>query len=135
MALWGFPALKIEVDDNGGVARDVSAYVTSINGWSKEQILEEITAAGDDDERWGVVGLEKVNQIVLTGPYDDTALGLYKTVADTFTLIRTFTITFDMPGAADVQNVECYILKTDVNPARGALHAVECTLQPTGAVT
>jgi len=135
MAIWGFPALKIELDDEVPALNDISAYVTTINGWTKEQILEELTAAGDDDERWGVVGLNKVQQITLTGPYDDTADGFYDSVSTVITDIRTIKFTFDMPGAADVQQVETYIVSLSVNPARGALHAVVCVLQPTGAVT
>lgn len=135
MAIKGFPALKIELDDEGGVARDVSAYTTHINGWTKEQILEELTAAGDDDERWGIVGLSKAEPVVLTGPYDDAANSLYDTSMIQWATARTLTLTFDMAGAADVQNVETYIESVEIKGERGKLHSVIVTLQPTGAVT
>lgn len=135
MAIFGFPALRIDLDDEVPALNNISAYVTSVNGWTKEQLLEELTAAGDADERWGVVGLDRVEPIVLTGPYDDTASGFLDSVKITWTSLRTLRFTFDMAGAADVQNVECYIRSLSINPSRGALHAVVCTLQPTGAVT
>lgn len=135
MATFGFPALKIELDDNTGAALQIiSQYVTTINGWKKSQILEELTAAGDDDERWGVVGLGKVDPIVLTGPYDDTADGLFDVTKDTWATARTLQFTFDDPGVVDVQNIETYIESVEVKPERGKLHAVIVTLQPTGAV-
>ena len=135
MALKGFPNLKIEIDGEVPALNDVSVYVTAINGWTKEQILEELTSAGDSDERWGVVGLDRVEPITLTGPYDNTASGFYDSVKITWTTARTLKLTFDMAGAADVQQVETYIRSVSVKPERGKLHAVECVLQPTGAVT
>ncbi len=134
MPLEGFPDLVIDFDDEVPVLQDISAYVTTINGWTKEQILEELTAAGDVDERWAVVGLNRVEPIVLTGPYDDAANGLYDCVKTNPHLIRTIQFTFDV-GVADVQKIESYIRSVSVNPARGAFHAVVVTLQPTGAVT
>lgn len=135
MALHGFPNLKVELDDETPALKDISAYVTTINGWTKEQILEELTSAGDDDERWGVVGLDRVEPVVLTGPYDDTADGLLDCTKITWTQARTLQLTFDMAGAADVQTVETYIRSVSLQPERGKLHAVVVTLQPTGAVT
>lgn len=135
MALKGFANLKIELDDETPALKNISAYVTTINGWTKKQIMEELTAAGDADERWGVVGINSVDPIVLTGPYDDSADGLHDVTKITWSQIRTLTLTFDMAGAADVQNVETYIESVSVNPERGKLHAVVVTLQPTGAVT
>jgi len=135
MAFAGYPALKIELDDEVPALKDISTYVTSVNGWTKAQILEEVTGAGDDDERWACVGLGKVEPIILTGPYENTADGLWDVTAITWTEARTLQFTFDMPGAADVQQVETYIQDVSINPERGKLHAVQVTLQPTGAVS
>jgi len=135
MPIWGFPALKVELDDELAAAKDISPYVTHINGWTKEQILEELTSAGDDDERWGVVGFNKVSPVVLTGPYDDAADSLYDVVMIQWITPRTLTLTFDMPGAADVQNVETYIESVEIIVERGKLQSTIVTLQPTGAVT
>jgi len=135
MALKGFPNLKIEIDDEVPALNDVSAYVTTINGWTKEQFLEELTSAGNADERWGCVGFNKVDPVVLTGPYDNAADSLWDVTRITWATARTLTLTFDMAGAADVQSVETYIRSMSINPERGKLHAVVVTLQPTGAVT
>jgi len=135
MALKGFPNLKIQLDDETPALKNISAYVTTVNGWTKKQVLEELTAAGDADERWGVVGLSGAEKVVLTGPYDNTADSLWDCVRITWTTARTLQFTFDMAGAADVQNIETYIESLSINPERGKLHAVVVTLQPTGAVT
>ncbi len=136
MATFGFPALKIELDDNTGAAfQDISAYVTTINGYTPEQILEDISAAGDDDERWAVVGFNRLEPIVLTGPYDNTADGLWDVTRDTLATARRIKFTFDMPGAADTKQVATFIRSSSYKPERAKLHAVEVTLQPTGAVT
>lgn len=138
MGLFGFPDLKIELDDNtGGTLQDISAYVTEISGWSKEQIIQEITAAGDSDDRWANVGITRKGEIVLTGPYDDTANKLVDItkVASDLGQTRTLQLTFDGATAADVETVEAIIMKVERNPSRDALHNYSVTLRPTGAVT
>ena len=132
MTLYGFPALTISLDDETPALKDISPFVTTINGWTKEQILEEITAAGNADEVWAVVGLNRVDPVVLGGPYDSVADGLVDVVSITWSMIRTLTLAF---GGADTQSVEVYIRKTTNKPERGKLHAFEVELQPTGAVT
>lgn len=135
MATWGYPALKIELEDEAPANQNISAFVTTVNGWKKSQILEELTAAGDDDERWGIVGIGKVDPIVLTGPYDDTAPnGLWDVTRITWAQIRVLQFTFDDPTAADVQFISVYIENVEIKPERGKLHALVVTLQPTGAV-
>ena len=130
MALYGFPNLTLSLDDETNNLRDISAYVTQINGWTKEQVLEELTAAGDDDERWGVVGLSGASPVVLSGPYDDTANGLYDCSWMAWETARTFRITLDA-----AQNIETYIESVEIVEERGKLAQVIVTLQPTGAVT
>ena len=134
MAFAGFPDLVVELDGADTALDDISAYVTTINGWKKSQIVEEITAAGDADERWATVGINRVDPIVLTGPYDTADPSLWFQCEDdaTWEVIRTIQFTF---LGADIQKVETYIASFEVNPARGALHAVVVTLQPTGDVT
>jgi hypothetical protein len=136
MALQGFPALKIEIDASvGGALTDISAYVTEINGYTVEQVLEELTAAGDASDRWGVVGFEQKSEIVLTGPYDDQANSLVNLTLNKEGELRSFKLTFDDPGASDTREVECLIRTTERAPSRGALHKYTVTLRPTGAVT
>jgi len=138
MALFGYPDLKIELDvSTGGALGDMSNYVTEISGYSKEAILEEITGAGDADDRWAWTNLIKKGEIVLTGPYDNTADKLVVSTRDAADLgaQRTLQLTFDGATAADVETVECLIQKVERNPARDALHSYSVTLRPTGAVT
>tara|TARA_Y100000310_G_scaffold333905_2_gene412443 strand:+ start:14872 stop:15288 length:417 start_codon:yes stop_codon:yes gene_type:complete len=138
MALFGFPDLKIQLDEStGGSLGDMSAYITEISGYSKEAILEEITAAGDSDDRWAWTNLIKKGEIVLTGPYDNTANKLVVSTRDAGDLgaQRTLEITFDGATAADVETVEVLISKVERNPSRDALHAYSVTLRPTGAIT
>ena len=135
MARFGFPKYKVELDDETPALKDISKYVTTVNGWTKEQILEEITSAGDDDERWAPVLVNRALPVVLTGPYDTVADGLYDVTKDTWANIRTLQQTFDLGVAAHVDIIETYIQSVSVNPARGIFHALVVTLQPTGAVT
>ena len=138
MAVHGFPDLKIEVDTtSGGSLGDISAYVTEINGWTKEAILQEITAAGDADDKWSKVGITRKSEVVLTGPYDTTTDKLVDItkVASDLGETRTLKLTFDGGTAADVQTVECIIMKVERNPQRDQLHSYSVTLKPTGAVT
>ncbi len=136
MALQGFPALKIEIDASvGGALTDISAYVTEINGYTIEQVLEELTSAGDASDRWAAVGFEQKSEIVLTGPYDDQANSLVNLTLNGEGQLRSFKLTFDDPGASDTREVECLIRMTSRNPSRGAFHAYVLTLRPTGAVS
>lgn len=135
MALSGFPDLKIELDASvGGALTDISAYVTEINGYTVEQVLEELTAAGDATDRWAKVGFEQKSEIVLTGPYDDQANSLVALTLDGEGETRTLKLTFDA-GATDTRQVETIIRSTQRNPSRGAFHGYVLTLRPTGAVT
>lgn len=135
MPLEGFPDLKIEIDNTvAGALTDISAYVTTINGYTVEQILEELSSAGDATDRWAAVGFEQKSEIVLAGPYDDQANSLVALTLDGEGEVRTLKLTFDV-AAADTREVETIIRQTSRNPSRGAFHQYELTLRPTGAVT
>ena len=135
MPLEGFPDLKIELDASvGGALTDISAYVTEINGYTVEQILEELSAAGDATDRWAAVGFEQKSEIVLSGPYDDQANSLVAITLDGEGGLRTLKLTFDA-AASDTRQVECLIRSTERAPSRGAFHKYTLTLRPTGAVT
>ena len=135
MPLEGFPDLKIEIDASvGGALVDISAYVTEINSYTVEQILEELTAAGDATDRWDAVGFEQKSEITLSGPYDDQANSLVAVTLDGEGGLRTLKLTFDT-GASDTRQVECLIKSTERAPSRGAFHKYTIVLRPTGAVT
>ena len=74
--------------------------------------------------------MEKADPVVLTGPYDDTANGLYDCTWMAWGTARTFRITLNA-----AQNVETYIESVEIKVERGKLSSVIATLQPTGAVT
>jgi hypothetical protein len=132
---YAYKDLKIELDGADALLKNISAYVTSINGWSKERILEEITAAGDVTDRHAPIGFLQKSDVVLTGPYDNAANSL-TALANAWNddTARTLQLTFDGAAATDVETVECYLAKFERNPSRGALHECVVTLKPTGAV-
>ena len=134
MGLEGFPDLKIELDNAADALKDISAYVTEINGYSVEQILEELSAAGDATDRWAAVGFEQKSEITLAGPYDDQADSLVAITLDGEGSTRTLKLTFDA-AVSDVRQVECIIRTSGRNPSRGAFTKYELVLRPTGAVT
>lgn len=128
-----YPDLTISLDDDVDAAQDISQYVTSINGWSKERVVEEVTGAGDAYDRWAGIGFLQKSEVVLTGPYDDTADGLYDIAKDwTDDGERTLTLLF---VAGDSVSVECLLSKLEINPAKGAFHTVVVTLRPTGVIS
>ena len=133
MGLEGFPDLKIELDNASDALKDISAYVTEINGYSVEQILEELSSAGDATDRWGVVGFEQKSEITLAGPYDDQTDSLVAITLDGEGSTRTLKLTFDA-GVSDTRQVECIIRTSGRAPSRGAFTKYEVVLRPTGAV-
>ena len=134
MPLEGYPDLKIELDNNSDALKDISLYVTEINGYTVEQLLEELSAAGDSTDRWGVVGFEQKAEITISGPYDDQADSLVAITLDGEGDTRTLKLTFDV-GASDTRQVECIIKSTERAPSRGAFTKFTIVLRPTGAVT
>ena len=135
MTFAAFSNLKIELDNNADALKDISAFVTEINGYTVEQILEEISSAGDSTDRWGVVGFEQKSEITLSGPYDDAADSLVAITLDgEGGSTRTLKLTFD-GGASDTRQVECFIKSTERAPSRGAFTKYTIVLRPTGAVT
>ena len=135
MTLAGYPDLKIEIDDTvGGSLTDISQYVTGFGGYSVEQVLEELTGAGDSTDRHGKVGFEQKSEITLSGPYEDEANSLVALTLDKEGELRTLKLTFDA-AASDTRQVECLIKSTGRTPTRGAFHGYEVVLVPTGAIT
>ena len=135
MALQGFPALKIELDDDADALKDISAFVTEIGGYTVEQLLEELSSAGDATDRWAKVGFEQKSEITISGPYDDQADSLVTITKNGEGDTRTLKLTFDDPGTSDVRTVETLIRSTERAPTRGAFHKYSVVLRPTGAVT
>jgi hypothetical protein len=132
MARYGFGDLTVEFDNVGGTLVDMSQYVTQVNGFEKEMLIEEITAAGNDDQAWASVGIGKVSDITLSGPFNDTATTGPHAIFNSRGSTRTLKLTI---GGTITQQVECIIQKYAIKPTRNALTQFEVTLKPTGAVT
>ncbi|KKL77809.1 hypothetical protein LCGC14_2031160 [marine sediment metagenome] len=133
MVRYGYPDLKVEFDDAAAALIDMSQYIMDTPpSFDREQIIEEITAAGDSDEAHAKVGLTKVAPITMGGAFDDTATTgpdvIFNSIGDT----RTLKITW---GSTKTSEVECIITNYVRTPARGELTKFTVTLQPTGAVT
>ena len=134
MGLEGFPDLKVELDNNSDALKDISAFVTEIGPYTVEELLEELSSAGDATDRWAAVGFEQKSEITISGPYDDQADGLVAITLDGEGDTRTLKLTFDA-GATDTRQVETIIKSTSRAPSRGTFHKYTVTLRPTGAVT
>ena len=134
MARAGFGDLKIEFDNAAASLVDMSTYITTVNGMEREALLQELTAAGDDDERWGIVGVNKVAPITLSGFFDDTASTGPDVIFNAIGNATTRTIKFTW-GGTKTSSVETIIRKYMRKPTRGELTGFEVELQPTGIVT
>jgi hypothetical protein len=133
-ARYGFPDLLVEFDNASAAPIDMSTYVDTIGGQSKEAVLEEITAAGDADERWAAVGLNRHGEITLGGKYDDTAATGPEVIfnAPGNTTTRTLKFTY---GGTKTFEIECIIKSFAVGMSQGELDTYEVVLRPTGAAT
>ena len=134
MAQYGFDDLVVTIDDSGGDARAITAYVTEVSGFEIEAILEDGHTAGDSWVERVYTGLYSANEFTLTGFYDDTASvgpNALMAIGDQ----RTFLFTWDGVGASKTSAFECFIKKWDTSPAKGELTKFTATLQPTGAVS
>lgn len=136
MARFAMSDLKIELDDAVPTIRDISAFVTAINGWTKERIVEEVTGAGDSDDKWAGIGFLQKSEVELSGPYDDTTNGLLD-IAKNWNddSERTLQLTFDGATALDVETVECLKVREVRAPSRGAFTQFTLVVRPTGAIT
>ncbi len=60
------------LDDTAAAQKDLSAFITDIDGLPGPRNLNEVTALGDSGSKW-IPGLENVT-ITISGIYDDTAV-------------------------------------------------------------
>ena len=63
----------IAVDDSGGTARDISAYVTSVEGFPGDTASHDVTTLGKDTVHRSA-GLDDL-KVTIQGIYDDTVDG------------------------------------------------------------
>ena len=117
---------------SGGALGNISAYVTEISDRSIEAILEEITAAGDDQEAWVDVVFQRMEALTLAGPHNDAANSLFAITRDALGSTRTVKITI---GGSVTIEAEMIIQTNNIGFSLKAKHAYSVTLQPTGTIT
>ena len=132
MAKYGSDDLKVEVDNSGGTLVDVTAHVTEINGYSVQAVLEESTPFGVAWEESIFSGVKLVDDVELTGFYDDTATTGPDAIFNDLGATRTLKLTW---GGSKTSSVEAIIAQYDRNPAVKESTKYTVTLKPTGAVT
>ena len=71
MAKYNSRVSVFTIDDTGSTDRDISAYISRLEGLPGVRELNEVTALGDSGRKF-IAGLENV-KITLEGHYDDTA--------------------------------------------------------------
>lgn len=132
MAKYGSNAVTVKIDNSSGTLTDITAYVTSINGFDIEAITQETTVFGDTWQENAYVGVKKVNSIQIKGFYDDTATTGPDAILNSLGDTRTFQLTY---GNSKSSSVEAIIAKYVRTPTVSKLTEFECDLTPTGAVT
>ena len=82
----------VSIDDNGSVARDLTAWITDIPDIG--EVFEELDATGISDTANQVVaGIQALQEITFVGNWDDTATsGVDATLRDAAGEIRTVLI-------------------------------------------
>jgi len=120
--------------DNPTSPADISAYVTEIDGLEREMVLQDVTAAGDDDEAHAPVGLKRAGQVTLRGPYNDDAASLNGVALNLVGVAASATLLITWKSGK-TSSMECWLSKMSRKPVKGAFHGVEVVLQTTGAVT
>lgn len=135
MAKYGSDQVTIEIDDTNGTPVDLSAYITSINGFDINAITEENTPFGAGWVGHLAVGVKEVPEIVVGGFYDDTASTGPVAVLGGTNVGATRTFTLDPGGSGNDVNVEAIIRRFSIRAISKELTKFECALQPTGAVS
>lgn len=136
MAKYGSPSIVIEVDDSGGVARNLSQYILDEVAVAIEALLEESHAFGDSWREYLSTGLRQLGPITFGGFYDDVANGphvVFKDVADSpTTATRTVTITW---GGGKTTSFEVVLSNYTRKAIRGQITKFTAVGTPTGLVT
>lgn len=72
--------LEFSIDTQGGVLKDVTSYVRSVDGLAGEVELGDVTAAGDEGYNY-IQGLQKAD-FTIEGVFDDAVDSLWDVVKD-----------------------------------------------------
>jgi len=137
MAKFGSSSVTITFDDSGGTPRDVTQYVTEINGVEVEAMTDATHAFGDAWEEHTGTGMRKVAPIVVKGFYDDAATSgphVVFSALDTSPSASTRTLAVAHGGTNGTATVECRCVKYKIAGKVGKLTEFEATLLPTGSL-
>ncbi len=115
---------------------DLGPYITEMNGLDIEAITEESHTMGDAWVENAYTGLRKVNEITISGFYDDVAASGPVAILGNASDVgaeRSIKVKF---GTTNVYpKVDVIVRRFARKPVRGALTKFECALLPTGAYT
>ena len=137
MGFFDSRASRFLIDDVGGVRRDLSAYLTEVEGLPGGRGLAEVTALGDSAVSF-VAGLEDVS-IALRGVFDDAAergsdavLGALRTHGSAV----AFEYGPSGTGAGGLRySGRCWVVSYELRSRIGSLVEWMATLQVEGAVS
>jgi hypothetical protein len=132
VAKYGSDDTRIDVDNSGGTLQNMTAYITEVNGFGVEAVLEESTPFGVAWEESLYSGVKMVADIELTGFYDDTASTGPDVIFNALGETRTVKITW---GSTKTSSVEAIIRKYERIAKVKETTKYKVTLKPTGAVT
>ncbi len=134
MAQYGSNSVIIQFDDSGGTPRDMSNYIRSFNGFTLEALMQETHAFGDSWVESSPTGVNKAEDITISGYYDDTSSTgpnvVFNAVGNTTT--RTLTVTW---GNSKTTSGEMRIVKYSRLPKLNELTGFSVVLRPTGTMT
>lgn len=132
MAKVGFDDVVFQIDDDeGGLLRDLSAYLLSISGIGIEAVLEEGHTAGDSWVRQLFTGLKRGDALTFVFFFDDTT----DTVEDTFANSVGETRSVDIDDGIETASGEVIIRKKTKLMARGTVTKLEVITEWTGTIT
>lgn len=131
MAKYGSNVLQIDVDDSGGTPRNMSDFITEMNGLNITGLTEESHAFLDSWVENLFTGVNRADDITFGGFFDDVALGPDAVFINS-TVIRTVQFTW---GGTKTSSFECLISSYKRQGVRGELTKFEVVLKPSGTVT
>ncbi len=132
MAKYGSDQLKIELADAGGTLRDITSTVTAVNGVNIEQITEETTPFGSSAQTHEGVGVDRMDDVELSGPMDDGTNTLRTLTINARGSTRSLKVTY---GGTRATTVNAIIANYGHRPQRNLLTGYVCLLRPTGTAT
>ena len=134
MAKYGSDEVKIEVDNDGGTAQDMSEYIDEVNEISIEALTQESTAFGDEWMKHLATGIKQGNPITFEGFFDDTATtgpdAVFNSVGDE----HEIEVTYDGDTGSATNKFDAIVIEYALIPTAGELIRYRVEFQPTGTM-